>query len=144
MSKASRKYLEMSISTASPEELVLRTYDVLIMASKTALEKLRENRADIHTIDEHLRRAQLAVAVLMGGLNLEVGELAKNLLAIYEFWHWQLSLANVQRKPEIIERLLPDFVDFRKTWAEVIRRYRTEQAEKIVRASQGEEAAQYA
>ena len=128
MSAASRKYLEMSIRTAPPEELILRVYDVLVMAGKAALQQMYDNRADVQAVYDHVRRAQSALVVLMGGLDLEAGgELAKNLLAIYEFWHWQLSLAGTRRDPSYVERVLPHFIEYRKTWAEVVRRYRAEQ-----------------
>lgn len=118
----------MSIQTAPPEELILRVYDVLVMAGKAALQQLHENRADVQAIYDHIRRAQSALVVLMGGLNLEAGgDLAKNLLSIYEFWHWQLSLASTRRDPSYVERVLPIFIEYRKTWAEVVRRYRAEQ-----------------
>lgn len=121
------KYLETKILTASPEELTLIVFDVLILSSTKALEKLSMNVGDVQGIHDELRRAQRALALLMGSLNFEVGgELAKNLFRVYEFWHHELVLANMQKSRERIERLLPDFKDYRQTWAEAHKRRRAE------------------
>jgi flagellar protein FliS len=121
------KYLETKILTASKEELTLITFDVLILSSTKALERLHETPDDIQGIHTELRRAQRALAILMGSLNFEIGgTLAVNLFRIYEFWHHELVLANMQKAPERIERILPDFKEYRLTWAEAQRRRRIE------------------
>src|SRR5580658_874678 len=97
------KYLETKVLTASKEELTLITFDVLILASTKALEKLNESPDDIQGIHTELRRAQRALAILMGSLNFEIGgTLAVNLFRIYEFWHHELVLANMRKAPERI------------------------------------------
>ena len=64
----------------------------------------------------------------MGSLNFEIGgELAVNLFRVYEFWHRQLVLANLQKDPQRVERVLPFFKEYRVTWAEAQRRFRAEQ-----------------
>ena len=121
------KYLETKIMTASPEELTLIVFDVLIVSSTKALEKLTGTPGDIQGIHNDLRRAQRALALLMGSLNFEIGgDLSKNLFRVYEFWHHELVLANMQKAPERIERLLPNFREYRATWAEAQKRYRAE------------------
>jgi len=122
------KYLETKILTASKEELTLITFDFLILSATKALEKLRNSPKDIQGIHDNLRRSQRAIALLMGSLNFEIGgELAVNLFRVYEFWHKQLVLANLQKDPERVERLLPFFKEYRVTWAEAQRRFRAEQ-----------------
>ncbi len=122
------KYLETKIMTASKEELTLITFDFLILSATKAFDKLVNTPHDIQGIHDELRRGQRAIAVLMGSLNFEVGgELAVNLFRVYEFWHRQLVLANLQKAPERVERLLPYFKEYRVTWAEAQRRFRAEQ-----------------
>lgn len=121
------KYLETKILTASPEELTLIVFDVLIMSSSKALEKIQTTATDIQGIHDELRRAQRALALLMGSLSFEIGgELATNLFRVYEYWHHELVLANMQKSAHRIERLLPDFKDYRRTWAEAQKRRRAE------------------
>ena len=114
---AEQKYLETSIATASKEDLIVKIFDVLIIASQQALEKLTSDRDDITGIHKALLRAQRACSLLMGSLDMEIGgELSKNLFRVYEFWHHELVMANMQKDPARVERLLPFFKDYRETW----------------------------
>ncbi|GAC1422183.1 MAG: flagellar export chaperone FliS [Candidatus Velthaea sp.] len=124
------KYLETKILTASPEELTLIVFDVLIVSSTKALDKMKNAAGDIQGIHDDLRRAQRSLALLMGSLNFEIGgELATNLFRVYEFWHHELVLANMQKAPERVERILPNFKEYRATWAEAQKRRRAELAQ---------------
>src|SRR5471030_1054357 len=121
------KYLETKILTASPEELTLIVFDVLILSSTKAIDKMKLAPGDTQGIHDDLRRAQRALALLMGSLNFEVGgKLAINLFRVYEFWHHELVLANMQKAPERVERLVPNFRDYRVTWAEAQKQRRAE------------------
>ncbi len=123
------RYLETKILTAAPEELTLIIFDVLIISSTKAIDKLANAVNDIQGIHDDLRRAQRALALLMGSLDFEVGgELATNLFRVYEFWHHELVLANMQKSSERIERLLPDFKAYRTTWAEAHRMVKMQNA----------------
>lgn len=125
---AQQRYLETSIATASKEDLILKIFDALIIASTQALEKLEAQRHDIEGIHKALLRAQRACCLLMGSLDMEIGgELAKNLFRVYEFWHHELVMANMQKDPERVRRLLPHFKDYRVTWAKAIAQYKAEQ-----------------
>lgn len=127
-SPAEQKYLETSIATASKEDLIVKIYDALILSSQQALEKLQYERNDIEGIHKALLRAQRAICLLMGSLNMEIGgELAKNLFRVYEYWHHELVMANMQKDTARVERLLPDFKEYRKTWQIAIVQYKAEQ-----------------
>lgn len=121
------KYLETKILTASPEELTLIVFDVLILSSTKALDKMKVALGDTQGIHDELRRAQRALALLMGSLNFEIGgNLSTNLFRVYEFWHHELVLANMQKDPDRVERLIPAFKEYRVTWAEAQRLRRIE------------------
>jgi len=116
------RYLETKIMTAAPEELTLIVFDVLIISSTKAIDKLNNSLSDVQGIHDDLRRGQRALALLMGSLDFEIGgELARNLFRVYEFWHHELVLANMQKAAERVERILPDFKAYRETWAEANR-----------------------
>jgi flagellar secretion chaperone FliS len=128
MASTERKYLETRIKTAAPEELTLIVFDVLVQSSMKAVERMREDPGDIQTIHDELRRAQQAIATLMGSLNFDIGgDLAKSLFRMYEFWHHELVMANMQKSAIRVERLIPDFKSLRETWAEANRRWRAMQ-----------------
>lgn len=138
MKSAQQQYLETSIATASKEDLIVKIFDILVLASTQALDKLRNQRDDIEGIHKALLRAQRALALLMGSLDMEVGgEVARNLFRVYEFWHHELVMANMQKDPVRVERLLPNFKDYRQMWAQAVGEFKAMQREDAENAGQG-------
>lgn len=124
-------YLETSILTASPEDLIVKIFDVLIIACKQAHEKLMNEREDIEGIHKALLRGQRACTVLMGALNMEIGgELSENLLKVYGFWHRELVMANMRKDPERVERVLGWAREYRETWGAAVSQFKTQKRTK--------------
>ena len=129
VSNANLRYLEASINSASPEELIIKVYDALLLFARQAIDVMESRPADIQSRHDLLRRAQRACALLMGSLKLDLdSDIPGNLFRIYEFWHHQLVAANMQGDPAKVRELLPLIAGMRETWVEAIRRYRTEGA----------------
>jgi flagellar secretion chaperone FliS len=129
LSNANLRYLEASINSASPEELIIKVYDALLLFARQAIDVMEARPADIQARHDLLRRAQRACALLMGSLKLDLdSDIPGNLFRIYEFWHHQLVAANMQGDPAKVRELLPLVAGMRETWVEAIRRYRTEGA----------------
>ncbi len=129
MARPEVSYLKTKLTTARPEELTIITFDVLINSTAAAIAGLNNPVLDIEAIHKDLRRAQRAVALLMGSLRFEIDdELGRNIFRIYEYWHHELFMANMQKSSTTIEALLPDFKSYRQTWVEANRRYRAEQS----------------
>lgn len=127
---AEQQYLETSIATASKEDLIVKIFDILVLATTQGLEKLNNDRNDIEGIHKALLRAQRALALLMGSLDMEVGgEIARNLFRVYEFWHHELVMANMQKDPVRIERILPNFKDYREMWRQAVTEFKQQQVE---------------
>ncbi|TAM76066.1 flagellar protein FliS [bacterium] len=126
------KYLETSILSSSPEELIVKCMDIAILFAKKGLEKIRTSgesyaTMDIAGVSDALIRSQKALALLMGSLNFEIGgELAHNLFRLYEWWHHELVMANMEKKATRIETVLPHMVTMRETWAEAVQKFRLE------------------
>ncbi len=134
-SSREQQYLETSIATASKEDLILKVFDFLVLNATQALEKLKNEREDIEGIHKALLRAQRALALLMGSLDMEIGgEISRNLFRVYEFWHHELVMANMQKDPARVERILPNFIDYRKMWAEAISQFKSMQMQSGVQA----------
>jgi flagellar protein FliS len=124
---AQQKYLETAISTASKEDLIVKIFDVLIVASQQALDKLQFEREDIEGIHKALLRAQRACSVLMGSLDMEIGgELAQNLFRVYEFWHHELVMANMQKDAERVRRVLGFAKGYRDTWSQAVTMFKAQ------------------
>ena len=129
VSNANLRYLEASINSASPEELIIKVYDALLLFARQAIDVMETRPADVQGRHDLLRRAQRACALLMGSLKLDLdSEIPGNLFRIYEFWHHQLVAANMQGDATKVRELLPLIAGMRETWVEAIRRYRTEGA----------------
>jgi len=125
-----QKYLETSIGTASKEDLIVKIFDALIMASQQAHDKLVNERNDIEGIHKALLRAQRACCLLMGSLNMDIGgELAKNLFRVYEFWHHELVMTNMQKDITRLERVMPYFKDYRQTWQQAVTQFKMQRAQ---------------
>jgi flagellar secretion chaperone FliS len=120
-------YLETAILTAAPEDLIVKIFDVLIIASQQAHDKLMNDRGDIEGIHKALLRAQRACTVLMGSLDMEIGgELSQNLLRVYGFWHRELVMANMRKDPERVARVLGYARDYRATWNTAVTQFKAE------------------
>jgi len=129
VSNANMRYLEASINSASPEELIIKVYDALLLFARQAIDVMESRPADIQSRHDLLRRAQRACALLMGSLKLDLdSDIPGNLFRIYEFWHHQLVAANMQGDPEKVREILPLVAGMRETWVEAIKRYRAEGA----------------
>jgi flagellar protein FliS len=129
VSNANMRYLEASINSASPEELIIKVYDALLLFARQAIEVMETRPADIQARHDLLRRAQRACALLMGSLKLDLdSDIPGNLFRIYEFWHHQLVAANMQGDATKVRELLPLIAGMRETWVEAIKKYRTEGA----------------
>jgi len=127
VSNANMRYLEASINSASPEELIIKVYDALLLFARQAIDVMEARPADIQARHDLLRRAQRACALLMGSLKMDLdSEIPGNLFRIYEFWHHQLVAANMQGDVTKVRELLPLIAGMRETWVEAIKRYRTE------------------
>ncbi len=126
---ADQTFLETSISTASKEDLIIRIFDVLVVSAQQAHEKLLNDRNDIEGIHKTLLRAQRACCVLMGSLDMEIGgDLSKNLLRVYEFWHHELVMANMLKDPERVARILGYAKDYRQTWQKAIVEFKAQRS----------------
>ncbi len=129
MAKPEVAYLQTKLKTATPEELTIITFDVLINATTRAIARLNEPILDIQGIHNDLRRGQRAAALLMGSLRFEIDDaLGRDIFRIYEYWHHELFMANMNKSADIIEQLLPQMTSYRQTWAEANRRFRAEKA----------------
>jgi flagellar protein FliS len=133
-----QRYLETSIGTASKEDLIVKIFDALVLASQQAHDKLLNDRQDIEGIHKALLRAQRACCLLMGSLNMEIGgELAKNLFRVYEFWHHELVMTNMQKDITRLERVMPYFRDYRETWQQAVTQFKMQRMQNQAASSGG-------
>ncbi len=121
------KYLEASLATASKEDLMVKVFDAIVLYTKKSMERMRTAPGDIQGRHDLLRMAQRACAAAMDAIDFEVGgDLARSNYLLYEFWHHELVMANVEGDVARAESVLPQMIMIRDAWAEAVRRYKLE------------------
>ncbi|HHY17467.1 MAG TPA: flagellar export chaperone FliS [Firmicutes bacterium] len=119
--KALKAYRLSRVETASPGELVLMLYNGSLKNMNDALSCIDEkNYAGANT---NLLRAQDIIDELRGALNIDIGNVAKGLDAIYDFVYSSLLKANLKKDTEPLEGALKVMTEVRDAWEEAIRNY---------------------
>lgn len=114
-----QQYLEEQILNASPGQLLLMLYDGAIKNVLIAKKAIGEK--DYETSNNKLIRAQKIIMEFMETLDFNVyPEMAKNLLGIYEYLHYQLVQANIKHDVVLLDEVLWHLKNLRKTWNEAL------------------------
>lgn len=108
------KYREMEIQTSSPQQLILLLYDEAIKCLKKA--KIKVEDEDMEETNQLLLKTEKIIGELMSSLNLEVGKVATGWFSLYEYMHWRLIQANLERKSELIQEVLLLLQPLREAW----------------------------
>ena len=119
-------YQRAATETASPAQLIVMLYAGCIRFS--ALGKTAIEQKDFTTSRENLLKAQAIIAELMGSLNLSIGDLATNLMRLYDYMYRRLIDANIRRDAEAaaeVEGLLRGLLP---AWEEAVKTYHAELA----------------
>ena len=105
-------YRQMQTHTAPPAELVVMLYRGAARFAATAAAALESN--DLELAHNDLVRTQAIVGELAGTLDIERGgNVAQNLMLVYDYLTRRLIEANVRKDPVIareVERLLRDLL----------------------------------
>ncbi len=105
------------IRTASREQLLFITYDIAIRFCLTAENFLA--KSELEEAHNSLVKAQNAVRELAVSLNPEIGgEVAKNLMGLYDFMHRSLIEANVEKNSDKVQMVRSMLEELRDTWKE--------------------------
>ena len=113
------KYRETQIMTASPGELIIMLYDGAIKYASQA--KIYLSGRDIEKANNSLLKAQDIIAELMGSLNLDVGKIAKDLYALYEYMLYKLTMANIKKDDKAVEEVIGLLSTLRSAWEQIVR-----------------------
>jgi flagellar protein FliS len=119
-----QEYQKNAVVGASPLQLVIMLYDGALRAME--LGKQAMSHKDLERQNSSIQKAQKIVLELTACLDLTLGgDVAKNLFALYTYVVEQLVEANVQDKPEPIDRAIKVISDLRESWVELERRVST-------------------
>ena len=119
-------YQSNQIATASKEQLLLRTYDIGIRSCRLAEAAIVQQ--NIEETNRHVQKAQDVIRELMFSLNVEVGgEVAENLMRLYDFLYYELVDGNVRKDPEKVRVVRSMLEELRTTWEQAIEKLSGEQ-----------------
>jgi flagellar protein FliS len=96
-------YRESAVLSAPPEMLVVMLYDGARKFLHQAGVAMRDGQIELTNLK--LRRAEDIVAHLRDTLDMDQGEIAHNLEAIYAFCLRQLRQSRFDRDPAVLERV---------------------------------------
>ena len=130
MKQGYNAYRSANVDTANQGKLILIAYDVAIKHCKLALE-IFDDRKQIEQRTKHVFKSQDAVAELMSALNLDVGDLAKNLYKLYDYILRSLVEANIKNDKVKILEVLGYLENLRNAWAEAVMKVKKESAPRM-------------
>lgn len=112
-------YRKVATETADPMELVIMLYRGAINFLGSAETAMRTGQ--VEPAHQAIIRAQEILAELMGTLNLDAGDVARNLHRLYDYMQRELMLANARKDPETSAQVRTMLMDLLGTWEEIAR-----------------------
>ena len=112
-----KAYRRVTVETASQEKLIVMLFNGAIQRAEEGKRAIA-NR-DFGIAHDSLLRAQDIISELRGALDMGAGEIAENLDRVYEFFHYQLVQANIQKDSAPIDECLNLMIVIRDTWQEL-------------------------
>ncbi len=110
-------YLATRVNTASKEQLLLLTYEIGIRACRNAEGALVNGSPE--DLNTHVKKAQDVLRELMVTLNKETGgEVAENLMQLYDFMYFLLIEANIGRDGEKLAVVRSMLEELKTVWEE--------------------------
>ncbi|MEM0950681.1 MAG: flagellar export chaperone FliS [Cyanobacteria bacterium P01_H01_bin.74] len=117
--KQADHYKKNQIETATPTELLIMLYEGAIRFLLIAKKAHETN--DLEKFHNHLLKAQHIIQEFMNSLDMEVGgEMAENLIKLYEYLNYQLVQANIKKDIALIDEVLFHLRQLKATWEEAI------------------------
>jgi flagellar protein FliS len=110
-------YRDSAVLTATPEQLVVMLYDGCVRFLRQAEVAMNEG-AWLHSF-EKLSRGEAIIDELLATLNMDTGEIAERLQAIYVFCKKTLIEARIQRNGEKIGQVVALIASMREAWAKL-------------------------
>lgn len=119
-----QQYRRNQVETAGPGQLVLLLFNGALRFIQQAVGAM-ESR-DLEGANRYLGRAQAIISELMGSLDLEQGEVARNLFNLYEYIHYRLVQGNIKKTVSPLEEAAGLLRELRDSWEEMCRGVRPE------------------
>jgi flagellar protein FliS len=109
------KYLESTVQTASPAQLLIMLCDGAIRFCKLTIDSMRVNNLD--QANRNIGRVQEIISEFVITIDKE-SPLAEGLIRLYEYFSYQLIQANLKKDPELVEEVLNFLIELKGIWVE--------------------------
>lgn len=117
-SQQRNKYLETTVQTATPAQLLIMLYDGAIRFCRQGIEAIKQHNYE--DASKSLTRVQEIISEFVITLDKN-SAIAENLLRLYEYFNFRLIEANVQKKAESAEEVLGYLLQLKETWIQAAR-----------------------
>jgi flagellar secretion chaperone FliS len=115
---ANNTYMNNQVMTASRTKLVVMLYDGAIRNLKLAKLAIEDN--NIEKKNTCIIKAQQILSEFMGTLNMEDGgEIAKNLMALYQYMYQRTIRANIDKDQGILDEVIGYLEELRDAWNQI-------------------------
>lgn len=109
-------YRKTDVETASQAKLIVMMFNGAIQRAEEAKRQLDKGRQD--GVHNNLLRAQEIIGELRAALDMSVGDVARNLDRLYEYFQHLLITANIRKNSQPIDEAVALMTDMRDTWKE--------------------------
>lgn len=115
-----KNYIKQEVEGATKGKLVLLLYDGAIKFMRVSIKAIEEK--NIQEAHNNIMKAQNIIYELMSTLNMDVGDISRNLMRLYDFMIWQLIEANKEKSKEKVENVISLMASLREAWKEVVQK----------------------
>lgn len=119
------EYQKGAVNGASPLQLVVMLYDGALRFMEAG--KFAMAQKDLEKQNHNLKKAQSIISELMACLDMQQGgEIASNLMGLYNYALAQLVEANLRDEPAKIDLAIAVFSQLRESWVELEKTVRSQ------------------
>jgi flagellar protein FliS len=109
------KYLQTSIQTATPAQLLIMLYDGAIRFCKSGIDAI--NNSDLQEAHRCISRAEDIITEFIITLDKD-SPVAEGLIKMYDYMNFRLIEANTKKEIESIEEVIGLLKELRETWVQ--------------------------
>jgi len=113
-----KNYIKQEVEGATKGKLVLLLYDGAIKFMRVSVKAIEEN--NIQGAHNNIMKAQNIIYELMSTLNMDAGDISRNLMRLYDFMIWQLIEANKEKSKDKVDSVIKLMSSLRDAWKDVI------------------------
>lgn len=113
-----QNYKKQEVEGATKGKIVVLLFEGTIKFLRIAMKAIDEN--NIQDAHNNIIKAENILYELMSTLNMDAGEIASNLMKLYDFMIWQLVEANKDKDKAKIQSVIDLLIPLCDAWKEVV------------------------